>query len=201
MDAKPDLTIVAAIEEPEDLQPEPEVPDAPPYHTMLEVWRAVLDPARHGPLRTEPITPQWATSIVATYAGVSFADTVAVRDQIHDMIDRLGAALDEEIASDPECLTRTTPELDATENAHHYRSLLRKWQTEFLIAELAWVPTDPYAAVQLAVLSEVHKMFFGDNSLTAHLETIKFQFTEDDQRELHQALLAVRAAALGGADE
>ena len=46
------------------------LPEEPgPYRTLLEIWRAVLEPAADGDMRKDPISPQWATKMVSTYRG------------------------------------------------------------------------------------------------------------------------------------
>ena len=167
------------------------------YRTLLEIWRAILEPAVSGEMRKDPISPQWATKMVTTYPGVSFADVDDIHHGVFDMSAELAAILDEEIASDDECLKKATAEEDAQENSGHYRALLAGWQIHLLQVELAWRPTSPKAAVELAILSEVQQMFLGQTGLVAHLDTIGFQFEEADQQDLQQKLLDARNEALG----
>lgn len=162
----------------------------PEFHPVLEVWREVLS---NGPdLAKEKVSPQWASKIVATYAGVTFADMEDVQAGYFNKIAELARILDLEIATDKECLTYRTPEEDKTENASHYKNLLRDWQLTFLQWELDWNTRDPHAASELAAISEVHKMFFGPTGLTAYLDNIQFEFNEQDQQDLAEALLELR---------
>lgn len=190
---EPSLKVVESIEmdEPETVE---SPPDGPSYHTLLEVWREVLAPGRTQEMRQQVIAPQWATRIVGTYTGVSFADCGDIHVLLLDLVEDLAQILDEQIASDSQALSRTEAELDATENAQHYKDLLREWQRYFLEQELAWRCTDRDAAIQLAALGEAHRLFFGQTGLTAHLDTIGFEFTEADQQELGEALEATRQA-------
>lgn len=168
-----------------------DAPEGSTYHTLLEVWRALLAPAREG-MASEPVSPQWATKIVNTYPEITYRDTVRVNALLYQIVDELAGILDVEIATDDECLKHTSVEEDRTENSPHYMNLLRDWQIHLMLKELAWDPTDEEAAITLAALSEVHAMFLGQNGLVAHLDSIQFQFTEDDQEALQQALVAVR---------
>ena len=179
------------------------LPEEPgPYRTLLEIWRAVLEPAVAGEMRTDPISPQWATKMVTTYPGVSFADVEGIHHGVFDMAADLAQLLEDEIKSDDECLKKATAEEDAEENARHYKDMLAKWQVQLVQEELAWRPSDPDAAVQLAVLSEVQQMFLGEMGLVAHLDSIGFQFTEDDKAELQEHLTATRNMVLGvGGDD
>lgn len=170
--------------------------DPGPYRTLLEIWRAVLEPAAQGDMRKDPISPQWATKMVTTYPGLVFADVNDIHHGVFDMAAALAKLLDEEIASDDECLKQATAEEDHQENAGHYRNMLAGWQIHLLTQELSWNPSDKDAAVRLAVLSEVQQMFLGQTGLVAHLDTIGFQFTEADQAELAELLTDARQAFL-----
>lgn len=162
----------------------------PEFHPVLQVWREVLS---NGPeLAKEKVTPQWASKIVGTYSGVTFADMEEVQAGYFDRIAELARILDLEIATDKDCLSYTTAEDDVLNNSDHYKNLLRDWQLSFLQWELDWDTTSPYAAAQLASISEVHKMFFGPTGLTAYLDNIKLEFTEQDQADLGQALVELR---------
>lgn len=162
----------------------------PAFHPVLEVWREVLS---NGPeLAKEKVSPQWASKIVGTYSGVSFADMDDVQNGYFSKIGDLADQLTVEIASDKDCLTYSTPEDDALENALHYKNLLLNWQLTFLQWELDWNCRDPHAAAELAAISEVHKMFFGPTGLTAYLDNIKFEFDEADQLALAEALMELR---------
>ena len=164
--------------------------EPPAYHPVLEVWREVLRPAAAE--ATKRVTPQWANRIVASYSGIDFADMERVRDSYFGKIAQLGAILEQEIDGDDECLNPATPEEDVAENAHHYKNLLLNWQLQFLQWELEWECTSPDAAVELAAISEVHKMFFSATGVTAYLDNIRFEFTEDDQADLGAALEELR---------
>ena len=160
--------------------------EIPAYHTILEVWRAVLEPAAE--LAKEKVTPQYASKMVATYAGLTLADCKDLQASYYAKIGQLAEILDLEIKSDPDCLSYSEPEDDAEENAYHYKGLLLTWQQLFLQWELEWTCTDEGAGVELAAISEVHKLFFGQTGLTQHLDNIRLEYTEDDQAELAEAL-------------
>lgn len=188
---------VESFEVPDDLSDLGEAQPQAPYRTLLEVWRAVLEPARTGEMRSEPISPQWATKMVTTYPGIGFGDVEAIHHGVFDLAGMLAALLDDEVATDDEALKKASAAEDAEENAGHYRYMLAAWQTTLLQEELNWRPSADDAAVQLAVLSEVQQMFLGETGLVAHLDTIGFQFTEEDRDELGQHLIATRNMVLG----
>lgn len=190
------------IDVPDDLSDLGEAQEQAPYRTLLEIWRAVLEPAVSGEMRDEPIAPQWAVKMVTTYPGVGFADVEGIHNGVFEMAAELSQILEDEIATDDEALKKATPQEDAEENAAHYKYLLAAWQIHILNEELAWRPGDRDAAVTLAILSEVQQMFLGATGLVAHLEEIGFQFTEADREELAEHLTAARLVALGkGGDD
>lgn len=160
--------------------------EEPSFHPVLEVWREVLKPARDE--KDVKVTPAWANRMVTAYQGLDYSHMVSYRDNYFAKILELLDILDLEIASDLDCLKALTPEEDAERNAVHYKNLLLNWQLAVLQWELDWDTSAPDAAAELAAISEVHKMFFGQTGLTNFLDNIKFEFSESDQRELAEAL-------------
>lgn len=168
------------------LQAEPDGIPEPTFHPILKVWQAVLEPAEQE--LNAAVTPQWANRIVSAYAGVTFADMLEYRERYFSKIIDLARILDDEIEGDADCLKYTQPEEDAEHNSAHYKNVLLNWQMMFLTWEMEWDTADPQAATELAAISEVHKMFFGDTGLTQFLDNIKFEFTEADQMQMTEAL-------------
>lgn len=158
----------------------------PSFHPILMVWQELLKPAA-GELQAR-ILPQWANKVVQSYAGVTFADMERYRDLYYTKILELAKILDIEIESDEKCLGYDSPEDDAVLNAHHYKNMLLQWQMQFLEWELEWDTSSPDAGVELAAISEVHKMFLGQNGIVNFLDQIPFEYTEADQAMLAGAL-------------
>jgi len=169
--------------------------DETPYHSILEVWREVLKPAVAE--RTVKITPQWANRIVSSYREISFRDVPAFRDLYFDRIEELNDILKTEIASDDECLNINSPEEDVERNSHHYLNLLVDWQKALLQWELDWDVADEKAGVDIASISEVHRMFFDQTGLTSLLDNIKFEVTDADRDMLSVALAELRDSQEG----
>lgn len=170
--------------------------DAPPYHAILESWRAILQPAAaEGQKRP---TPQWCNKLVASYNGLTYADMYNFRDLLFGRIAKMLEIIDAEIAKDDECLNVVNAEEDREQNAVHYKAILTDWQVEILRWELDWDCLNPDAAADLASISEVHKMFFeAGMGLVQWLENIQMQFTESDQIELANTLNALREEVNG----
>ena len=175
-------------EETEDLTVQDILDDANKvaYHSILEIWREVLKTGKTE--RFAKITPQWANRICSTYQGMVFQDMPDFRDHYFDKIDELFSILEIEISSDDECLNVTSAEEDVQNNSAHYMNLLIEWQKSFLLWELEWDPINEDAAIELAAISEVHRMFFAEQGITALLDQIQFQVTDTD-RELLAGIL------------
>ena len=165
------------------------------YHTVLEIWQGVLKPETRE--ASAKITPQWANRITSSYRELTFADMPTFRDTYFEKIGNLADILDTEVASDDECLNMEDPEEDVAHNSHHYLNLLVDWQKQFLAWELEWECTDPHAAIELAVIAEVHRMFFDSNGLTNLLDAINFEVTDTDRDMLAAALEELRASTEG----
>lgn len=169
--------------------------EAPKFHTILEVWNEVLKPAAAESLKK--VTPQWASKMVQSYTQLHFYDMLELRDRYYSKLEALHVTLREHIEGDSDCLTYATAEEDVQHNGHHYRELLTEWQLQFLQWELEWDCMSEFAAPEMAAISEVHKIMFSDMGLLAFLEQIKFEFTEQDQAALAEALQARRVEVNG----
>lgn len=161
-----------------------------PYHTILEIWREVLKPAKAE--RFKKITPQWANRICSTYREIDFQHMPAFRDRYFDKVDELAEILDLEIDTDIECLNLISAEEDVEHNGATYLNILIEWQRAFLQWELDWNCTNIEAATELAAISEVHRMFFGETGITSLLDNIQFQITDADRDILAASLQELR---------
>jgi hypothetical protein len=166
--------------------------EGPSYHTILEVWQKVLEPAEADSKRK--VGMPWAMRIIAEYREITFAQVNLVRDRYHEKLADLIEILDVEIDSDPQCFEHTTAEEDREHNGHHYLNLLTLWQFAFVKWEHEWDVAREDAAIEIAALSEAQKMFFGDTGLTQHLDNIQLQFTQEDQEDLGRALQEYKAS-------
>ena len=70
-------------------------PEEAPYRTLLELWRAVLEPSNE--VRKDPVSPQWAVKMVTMYPGVGFGDVEGIHHGVFDMAAEMAAILNDEI--------------------------------------------------------------------------------------------------------
>lgn len=165
------------------------------YHSLLETWQRILQPS--GEVRMEPITPQWSLRIINKFPQIGFADMPEFRDAFYDLLEEMYDGLVSEIDSDDECFNVDSPEEDVERNGHHYLNVLFTWQKIILGRELDWNCESATAAIDVAVMSEVHRMFFDGTGITALLDQIGFQFTEDNQQQLTAELQELKNTWVG----
>jgi len=166
-----------------------------PFNPILRVWSEVLKPARD--VAGDQITPQWASRITAKYQELTFADMPDFRDRYFAKIAELEGVLHAVIEADEECLNQATPEEDAEYNSDNYITVLTQWQVTVLGWEMDWNCQYPSAAAELAAISEVHTMFFGEVGLTSLLDQINFEFTDMHRDALGLALLNYKQSREG----
>lgn len=162
-----------------------------PYTPVLNVWREILEASKE--VRKERITPQWASRVCSMYAEVTFDAMPDYRDLYYDKLDQLVEVLQTEIDTDDECLKHSSPEEDKEKNSFHYLNIIIGWQKTILSWELDWDCTHADAAVDIAAIAEVHKMFFGDTGLSSLLDQINFEFNETAQQLLFAELEDMKA--------
>ena len=167
----------------------------PSFHPILQVWREILSPGHEA--SKESITPQWASRICSKHQQLTFADMPAFRDRYFAKIAELEGILYAVIEADDECLNQATAEEDASYNSDNYITVLTEWQVTVLGWELDWDCTDPAAAAELAAVSEVHTMFFGELGLTSLLDQINFEFTDMHRDALALALQSYKESREG----
>lgn len=181
-----------AFDIPADLPEEaPATPEAP-YQPIIKVFREVLKPSVEES-KKEP-TPNWCIQMIGSYPGITYADMPDVQTRFYVIIDELKAVVEYEISEKPDCLSFGDAKTDMSENRTLYLNLLLKWQEVLLSHELEWDASAPWAAAEVAAISEVHKMFFSQNGITAFLHQAGFEFTEADQSDIAEALDAMRGA-------
>lgn len=166
-------------------------PELPKYHTVLQVWREILKHA--GGEKDKKVTPGWAINIVSRHPIVELGQMNEFRTRYFGKLEEFFDILVEEIESDDECLNYSAPDDDVENNSPHYKNLIFRWNVAILTWEQAWECTDEFAGVEIAAIAEAQRMIFEPGyGIVGYLDTVGFQFTEDDQRELQGELEALK---------
>lgn len=163
------------------------------YHPILQIWRDTMVPESID--ANKGITVQWAVQICGAYPQMTYALMPAFHDLYFLYIETMAEMVRAEIATDEDCLKALDAAEDTALNHDHYCNLLRDWQLFLQDQEMDWDPSEVTAPAVVAALGEVQKFFFSDRGLTAHLEAIQFDFSDEDQAELRAALDAQREEA------
>jgi hypothetical protein len=94
---------------------------------------------------------------------MTFKDMPAYRDVYYDKIDQLTESLQHRDRRPMTSASTSPPPRRTSEhNSVHYLNILFTWQKQILSWELDWDCTADDAAIELAAIVEVHKMFFGE---------------------------------------
>lgn len=153
--------------------------DPPPYFTLFRVWREILEPAADS--QTDRVGPGWAHKITTQYPQIKLQDMTQFRDEYFGCVKQMLDILNFVISQDPECLDRDEIERDKIENGYLYHELMQLWQGAIVAWEHEWDCEAPDAAVKLGVISEVHRIFFAGDGLTAFLDNIGWQMDDSDK--------------------
>jgi hypothetical protein len=167
--------------------------DEAKYHSILQVWREVMSPENIE--ANKGWTMQWAVQLCGKYPQLTFDQIPVFHDFYFMLLEDLAQQVRDKIEENEDCLKVANAEEDVAENHQAYKDLLFSWQLRLQEFELAWDPTSETAAAAVAAIGEVQAFFFSDRGLTAHLEVIKLEFTDEDQTELRIALEAQREEA------
>lgn len=191
MTDQPNLSAV-----PDDLSELDDLPESPAegnevtHRPILRVWAELLSNAEAD--RETKISPQWATKVVQSYAGIDFDAVSTVHDYFYDNIEELRQILLSELETvEPGKLSAITDaKTDAEELYEHYLNVLLNWQLAFTQWEKDWDIELACPAEDLAAIGLTHNMFLGQTGLVNLLGTISLDIAEDDLAFIQESLMA-----------
>lgn len=159
-------------------------------HTLLEIWNDLLSNAELGV--EEHISPMLANSIISKWDRLEFSDIPAYWALYHELMIELRDILHDVIATDPDCYKHV--EDDGVENRKLYMEVLFGWTDRINQWEEQWDCTDPRAAIELAAIADVARMFTGQTGIVEHLSQpqMNFTFGDDERTELAERLAAAQ---------
>lgn len=151
---------------------------------VLALWQAIFE----GSLGDREVIPlKWASRIVASYSDLRFTNMKMYARRFYAELDVLHGILRTEL--DGALMNPRDHEEDRTENYSRYLSILLNWQKRLIVLDEQWDCEDEYAAIDAAILSELHKFLFDNTGLTAHLDEIGLVVAEADQKSIYDAIV------------
>lgn len=165
--------------------------DEPAYHSILKVWRAMLDPTQQQ--RHLPPSPDWCAVLVARWPFLTFADCGVVQSEYFSIFDLAHEIIEQVYRDHPEAFEVDNRE-DDVENKELYVFLLSEFQKALFVVQHAWSHTDPYAGAKMAALGEAQQQILGKDGLAAYLAVVGLPFTQEEQDVMSQELAEFRAA-------
>lgn len=163
----------------------------PEYHSVLKVWRAMLDPEQQG--RHLPPTPDWCAVIIARWPFLRFNECGAVQREYFKVFDAAHEIIEQVARDNPEAF-EVDSLLDDLENKDLYVHLLTEFQRALLVVQSEWAHDDPDAAAKMVAMGEAQQQILGKDGLASYLGVVGLAFTEADQDAMNQELAEFRAS-------
>ena len=169
--------LIAAEEQQEQVEPK--------KHTLLEVWTEILSNIEDSEDR--PVSTGDAVKLLRSWPGLTYQDIPAYIAGYHSNLKQLRAILLSEYENDKNAFKFV--EDDATRNKTHYLNLLANWQIQVSLWEQGWNPAQNDAAIWAAAFNDAANFVIGQSGLVAHLDSINFEYTEDDAAAVQEAIV------------
>lgn len=164
----------------------------PEYHSVLAVWRDMLDPEHQ--LRHRPPTPDWCVVLVAKWSFLRFADCGDVQEEYFAIFDIMHEIIEEAYLGNPEAFEIDDRQRDIDENKDTYVYLLSEFQRALFVVQAGWSHDDPKAEAKMAALGEVQQQMLGQQGLASYLGAIGLPFSQEEQDAMNQELSEFRAS-------
>jgi hypothetical protein len=168
-------------------------PEAPPqYHSILKVWRDMLDPSHQN--RHLPPTADWCAVLIARWPFLSFKDCGAVQSEYFAIFD-LAHEIIEQVHDDyPEAFEVDDREEDMENNKELYVFLMAEFQKALFVVQASWSHDDPDAGARMAALGEAQQQILGKQGLVHFLSVVGFPFTDEEQAAMNADVAEFRAS-------
>lgn len=170
-----------------DLEAMGVVPDDAPAEvkrTLLEIWNAIFDSLEAN--EAERISPETAVRVTQMWPLLTIQDVPLYHERYFARLRELRTTLHMFVADFPEALEHT--EDDAEKNGDIYTGLLIDWQVRIQDWQLAWDVSEPTSHVQLAADADALNFTVGQHGMANHLSEIGFDFSEERQGRIVEAL-------------
>ena len=161
------------------------IPEDPAPHSILEVWSSILSNIESE--SKVPVSIKQAAKITGTWPKIAIWECDRFHVMYYEYLTEMRDILDAEIASDPQCFSRTG-EADAEDNWHHYMNLNLLWITATREWEKEWRCAEPESHIRMAALVEAGSFVIGPQSIMALLEQIGFRIDVEDAETMTEIL-------------
>lgn len=159
-----------------------------PSITLLATWQELLSNIEA--VEAEKIHPQEASRIIRGWPNLKVQELSKYNKLYYSYMRDLRATLTAEIESDPGCLGNI--ENDAVDNKLRYLNLLMNWQVQLELWSQEWNSDAKDAHISMAALAEAMGFIFGPQGMAHHLDSIQFEFTEEDAELVANAVLEAK---------
>ena len=163
--------------------------EEPQYHSVLKVWRAMLDPEQQQ--RHLPPTPDWCAVLIARWPFLSFAECGRVQERYFEIFDVAHEIIEQVARDNPEAFEVDNRE-DDLENKDIYVFLLTELQRALLVVQSEWSHDAPDAGPQMAALGEAQQQLLGKDGLASFLSVVGLPFSMEEQDEMSAELAEFR---------
>lgn len=170
---------------------EPAPTEEAEYHSILKVWREMLNPAQQQ--RHLAPTPDWCAVLIARWPFLKFSDCGTVQSEYFKIFDAAHAIIEEVAADNPEAFEVTERE-DDIENKDIYVHILTQFQKSLFVTQSEWSHEDPEAGAKMAALGEAQQQILGKDGLASYLGVVGLPFTQEEQDVMNQELNEFRAS-------
>lgn len=165
-----------------------EIP-TPTKRTLLELWNEIFSSLEAN--EAEKIDPATASRVISAWPQMKIQEVARYHEIYYARLRELRTILHILIEAHPKALENT--EDDAEKNGDLYTELLIDWQVCIQEWQQEWTCTDAEAHIQLAAEADALNFTVGAHGLANHLSEIGFDFSDERQAQIVEALEDAKA--------
>lgn len=162
---------------------------APTKRTLLELWNEIFSSLEAN--EAEKIDPATASRVVSVWPQLKIQEVARYHEIYYARLRELRTILHILIEAHPKALENT--EDDAEKNGDLYTELLIDWQVCLQEWQQEWTCTDAEAHIILAAEADALNFTVGAHGLANHLSEIGFDFSDERQARIVEALEDAKA--------
>lgn len=156
----------------------------PPTRTLLETWIALFDSIQT--VREQKINMAMTMNILGRHDALVVGDLTTFFRRYYEILDDARSIVNYEVATDAGCLNNR--EEDVVDNKNHYLNIFIGWLQMLAELEEEWHVDNFEADIEMAAIIEARAFLVGEQGVIQHLQTINFQFGEDERALVDAAM-------------